>query len=100
MSNIRRVEELTRQGLMTEAGLQKVAEGRKSGQWDAAIRREQVDLIPSDLARALRKHKGATARYRALPAPRRKQMLHWLMTARSSKTRQRRVGAIVEEIVG
>jgi len=98
MSNIRRVEELVSQGLMTDAGLQKMAEARQSGQWQAAIRREQVDLIPPDLQRALRRRKGATARYRGLPASRRKQLLHWLMTSRTAQTRQKRIESIVEEV--
>lgn len=98
ISNIRRVEELTDQGIMTEAGLLKVAEARKSGQWEAAKRREQVDLIPTDLGKALRRRKGATAIYRGLPASRRKQLLHWLMTAKTPETRQRRIAAILEEV--
>jgi uncharacterized protein YdeI (YjbR/CyaY-like superfamily) len=98
VSNIRRVEELSNQGLMTEAGLQKVAEAHESGQWKAAILRERVDVIPEDLQRALRRQKGATAAYRSLPASRRKQLLHWLMTAKRTKTRQKRIKAILAEV--
>jgi hypothetical protein len=47
ISHVRRVGELISQGRMMEAGLQRVAEGRLSGQWEAAVPREQVDLIPS-----------------------------------------------------
>ena len=100
MSNIRRVEELIGEGLMTEAGLQKVAEARQSGQWEAAIRREEVDVIPPDLEKALRRRKGAIATYRSLPASRKKQLLHWILTAKRSGTRQRRINAILEELVG
>ena len=98
--NVRRVGELIREGLMTEAGLQKVAEGHISGQWEAAVRREQVDLIPPDLEKALRRRKGAIGAYRCLTPSRRKQLLHWLMTSKRPETRENRIEAIVEEVAG
>jgi uncharacterized protein YdeI (YjbR/CyaY-like superfamily) len=97
VSNIRRVERLIREGLMTESGMEKVVEARKSGQWDAAISREQTDVIPADLEKALRGKKGAVAGYRSLSNSRKKQLLHWLLTARRPDTRQRRIAAIVRE---
>jgi uncharacterized protein YdeI (YjbR/CyaY-like superfamily) len=98
INNVRRVKELISEGLMTDAGLRKVAEACQSGQWEAAKRREQVDRIPPDLEKALRRRKGASARYRDRPASRRKQLLHWLMTSKTPQTRQKRIEAIVEEV--
>lgn len=46
ITNIERAERLIREGRMTEAGLARVQQARESGQWQAAIRREQVDVIP------------------------------------------------------
>jgi len=100
ISNVRRVGELISEGLMKEAGLQRMAEGHLSGQWEAAVRREQVDLIPSDLAKALRRRKGAIGAYRNLAPSRRKQLLHWLMTSKRPETREKRIEAIVEEVTG
>jgi uncharacterized protein YdeI (YjbR/CyaY-like superfamily) len=99
INNIRRVERLIKEGLMTEAGLEKVAEARRSGQWDLAIRRERTDLIPIDLDKALRRRKGALAGYRNLTNSRKKQLLHWLLTAKRQETRQGRIEAIVREVV-
>jgi len=101
--NLKSVDEgcyCLRKGLMMEAGLQKVAEGRLSGQWEAAVRREQVDLIPPELAKALRRRKGAIGAYRNLTPSRRKQLLHWLMTSKRPETREKRIDAIVEEGAG
>lgn len=100
MTNIRRVEELTKAGLMTQAGLEKVREARQNGQWEAAIAREQTDLIPADLEKALRRRKGALAGYRRLTDSRKKQLVHWLLTAKSQATRQRRLEAILREAAG
>jgi len=97
-SNIARVEKLVRAGRMTPAGLQKVQEAQASGQWDAALQREEVDAIPPDLYQALRRRKGAVAAYRALSPSRRKQLLYWLTSAKRAETRARRIQAIVDEV--
>ena len=100
ISNIQRVERLIRAGRMTEAGFRKIAEAMESGQWEAAIRREQVDIIPPDLEEALGQREGGVAAYRALPASRKKQYIHWLLTAKRSETKRRRIEKIVEEVLG
>lgn len=98
MSNIQRVERLIQGGLMTEAGLEKIGEAQQNGQWQAAIRSEQTDLIPADLEEALRSKKGALAGYQSLTHSRKKQLLRGLYTAKSQATRQRRIQAIVREV--
>ena len=98
ISNIHRVERLIAAGLMTEAGWEKVAEAHQNGQWDAAVRSERTDLVPTDLETALRRRKGALAAYKSLTDSRKKQLLHRLLTAKSPATRQRRVEAIVQEV--
>jgi uncharacterized protein YdeI (YjbR/CyaY-like superfamily) len=66
LSNIRRVEKLVAEGLLAEAGYRRIQEGRESGQWDLAITREQVDVIPADFEKLLRRRKGALSAYRRL----------------------------------
>jgi len=99
MSNIRRVEKLTAQGKMTEAGSLRIAEAKENGEWDAAIRREQVDLIPEELESALRNHAGALSAYQALPDSRKKQYIYWLQTAKREETKHRRIHKIVDEVL-
>lgn len=100
VSNIRRVEQLIAAGRMTAAGQQKIDEAKANGQWDAAIRREQVDVIPEELERALRQRPGAVEAYRALPVTRKKQIIYWLESAKTERTRQTRIHSILEEIHG
>lgn len=99
VSNIRRVEQLTAQGKMTPAGLRAVAEAQANGQWETAIRREQVEIIPEELERALRQTAGALDAYRALPASRRKQLIYLLQSAKTEVTKRRRIQRIVDEMV-
>jgi uncharacterized protein YdeI (YjbR/CyaY-like superfamily) len=100
VTNISRVRRLTRQGKMKPAGLAKVAEARRNGQWHAAQARERTDQPPPDLRAALRRRKGATAGFRRLPESRKKQLLHLLATARKSETREKRIANIVAEAAG
>ena len=100
MSNIQRVEQLIAAGKMTEAGQQKIDEAKANGQWEAAIRREQVDIIPAELETALRQMPGGVDAYRALPVSRKKQIIYWLETAKSEQTKQDRIRKIVDEIQG
>jgi uncharacterized protein YdeI (YjbR/CyaY-like superfamily) len=99
MSNVRRVGKLIGEGRMTTAGLKKVEEAKESGEWDAAIQREQVDIIPPDLEKALRRKKGALAAYRALPDSRKKQYIYWVQSAKRLATKGRRIQSIVEEVL-
>ena len=99
MSNIQRVEKLLAAGQMTSAGKQKIAEAKANGEWDAAIRREQVDVIPEELESALRKIDGAIKAYRALPASRKKTYIYWLESAKREETRQSRIQKILEEVL-
>ena len=98
--NIARVEALMRSGLMTPAGLEKIDEAKANGQWEAARRREEVDIIPPDLDAALRTRPGALAAYRALTTSRKKQLIYWLQTAKRPETQARRIKAILTEVTG
>jgi len=97
LANIARVRRLTRQGRVAPAGLAKVAEARRNGQWQAARARERTDHPPPDLRVALHRRKGATAGYRLLLKSRKKQLLHLLATSKRPETRQKRIEAIVAE---
>ncbi len=93
-SNKKRVEKLIAEGRMTAAGLEKIAQARQNGEWEAATAREAVSALPEDLTRELKKHK-AWASFKQWPVSRQKQYLHWLSSAKRPETRQRRIQAIV-----
>jgi uncharacterized protein YdeI (YjbR/CyaY-like superfamily) len=98
LSNIRRVERMQGADLMARAGLDAVAEARRNGQWDLALRVERTDLIPPDLESELRAASGALEVYENLAHSRKKQMLRSILSAKSPATAQRRIRAVVEEV--
>lgn len=99
ISNIQRAEELTRAGRMTEAGLLTIEQAKDNGQWQAAIQRERVDLIPDDLESVLRGVPGGLDTYQALPDSRKKQLIFWLQSAKREETRKRRIKSIIDEVL-
>jgi uncharacterized protein YdeI (YjbR/CyaY-like superfamily) len=99
VSNISRVEKLIAEGKMTQAGQQKIEEAKENGQWQAALRREQVELIPEDLENALLKEEGALDVYQALPDSHKKRYIYWLQSAKREDTKQRRIQKIVQEVL-
>ena len=98
-SNKKRAEKLIREGRMTQAGLDKIAEAKKSGEWEAASRREDVDSIPPDLEQALQSHHHARERYLELPASQKKQLNWWISSAKREETRNKRIQAVVDLVV-
>jgi len=100
ISNIRRVEKLISEGKMTDAGERKIMEAKENGEWEAAIEREQVETIPDDLEKALRKVEGALSKYQELPDSRKKQMIYWLQSSKREETKTKRIQKIIEEVAG
>jgi uncharacterized protein YdeI (YjbR/CyaY-like superfamily) len=99
MTNIRRVEKLERNGSMKEPGLTAVRAAKDNGQWQAAIDRENPEIIPPDLEAALRRTKGAVAAYRNLPDSKKKQYVYWVQRAKRMETKKKRIGEIVKLVL-
>lgn len=99
MSNIQRAEKLIAEGKMREAGFLKIAEAKENGEWEAAILREQVDVLPKDLESALRKQEGALSAFQALPDSRKKQYIYWLNIAKREETKRKRMLKILDDIL-
>jgi uncharacterized protein YdeI (YjbR/CyaY-like superfamily) len=95
VNNERRAEKLIQEGWMTAAGLEKVAEAKENGEWDAAILREDVSSVPDDLVQEL-ENNDAWIEFENWLASQKKQYLYWLESAKRPDTRERRIQAIVE----
>lgn len=94
VNNQRRVEKLIREGRMAPAGLEKIAAAKESGEWEAAITREDVSSVPDDLVQALEEDDAWPA-FEGWPASQKMQYLYWLEIAKRPATREKRIRAIV-----
>jgi len=91
LANQKRVARLIADGLMTEAGLARIQEAKDNGQWEAASRREDISNLPEDLVQALAENPTAQANFEKLSPSAKKQFLSYLFSAKTEKTRQKRL---------
>jgi len=94
--NKKRVRQLIRAGRMTEAGLARIKEAKANGQWDQAVQREDITLVPPELVTALAQNERARANFDRLAPSYRKQFIYWISAAKHQETRDRRVSEAVE----
>jgi len=90
-ANKRRVRKMIKVGKMTEAGLTKVKEAKKSGEWFkiAPVRKELV--IPSYVKETLAKNQKALANFNNLAESYKRQYVGWISSAKREETRKRRL---------
>jgi uncharacterized protein YdeI (YjbR/CyaY-like superfamily) len=92
--NKAKVEKLIAAGLMTKSGLQMIELAKQSGTWNAL---DAVELltIPSDLAEAFESNPTAKNYFEAFSRSSKRGILEWLLNAKRSDTRAKRIEQIV-----
>lgn len=91
-SNKKRVEELIREGVMTEHGLQKVEAAKRIGNWDNPIQKPELTFdMPVEFEEALRKNKRAKNTFEKLAPTYQKQYIGWIEVANLPETREKRI---------
>jgi uncharacterized protein YdeI (YjbR/CyaY-like superfamily) len=95
-ANRKRAERLIEEGEMIAAGLAKVSEAKENGQWEAAFRREDTSILPDELMKALQEQAEDLAGFDSLPASRKQMLIYWVGSARTEKTRRKRIQEVVK----
>ena len=95
-SNKERVARLTAAGLMTPAGLAVVEAAKASGSWSLLDTVEALEE-PAELRAALDAVPAARTAWEGFPPSAKKQLLFWVVSAKTSPTRERRITTIVAE---
>jgi uncharacterized protein YdeI (YjbR/CyaY-like superfamily) len=88
--NKQRVEALIQQGLMTEAGLQKIELAKQDGSWNKLDAIEELE-IPEDLKNALEANEPANTYFNAFSNSSKKNILWWIESAKRPETRLKRI---------
>lgn len=88
------IEELIAQGLMTEAGLEKINTAKQDGSWTLLDDVEAL-VIPDDLQKALAINEIANQNFTTFSNSSKKTILQWLSSAKRPETRQRRIEQII-----
>jgi uncharacterized protein YdeI (YjbR/CyaY-like superfamily) len=89
--NKKRAERMTKQNLMTEAGLAKIKVAKETGVWDKDPRPKISFDIPDEFAAALAKNKKAKENFNNLAFTYRRHYIGWIVTAKRDQTKKRRI---------
>lgn len=85
-----RVEQLRRDGLMTDVGERIIAEAQRNGAWTRLDEVEDL-LVPDDLAAAFDGFSDARAHWDRFPPSARRGILEWIVQAKKASTRAARI---------
>jgi uncharacterized protein YdeI (YjbR/CyaY-like superfamily) len=93
--NKEKVQRLTDEGLMTQAGSKSIETAKQNGSWAILDDVEEL-IIPKDLEKAFKIQKGSKTYFLSLSKSVRKGILSWLVLAKRPETRQKRINEIAE----
>ena len=85
-----RVEAAILEGRMTDAGLAKIAAAKYDGSWQKLDEVENL-VSPPDLVSALTNHPLALDNYELFPRSVKRNILEWIMNAKTAETRAKRI---------
>jgi len=89
-ANKERVEKLTKLALIMPAGQAMIDLAKQTGTWTALEVVDQL-TIPPDMQKLFDKNKTAEKNFLAFPASTRRGILEWILNAKRSETRQKRI---------
>jgi uncharacterized protein YdeI (YjbR/CyaY-like superfamily) len=96
--NKKYIEELIEQGLMTEAGLEKIEAAKQDGSWSTLDESEAL-IVPVDLKQALAANEIANITFEAFSDSSKKNILFWIGSAKRLETRLKRIEQTIRSAV-
>jgi len=93
--NKEKVATLIQNKLMTKAGFDSIEKAKQNGSWTVLDEVEAL-VIPEDLKEELANHKGSIEYFDSLSKSAKKILLHWVVFAKRTETRQKRILEIAE----
>ena len=93
--NKEKVGKLIQNKLMTKVGFDSIETAKENGSWTILDEVEAL-TVPDDLKEALAIHKGSMEYFDSLSKSVKKILLHWVVSAKRTETRQKRILEIAE----
>jgi len=95
-ANKKRARKMIKVGKMTEAGLAKIRETKKSGEWFKIASPRKELVIPSYVKETLAKNQKALANFNNLAKSYKRQYVGWITSAKRETTRRRRLAEAIK----
>jgi uncharacterized protein YdeI (YjbR/CyaY-like superfamily) len=93
--NKEKIERLTNEGPMTNAGYEIIEKAKQNGSWNILDEAEALH-IPEDLEGEFDKRPNAKLYFLSLSRSDKRNILQWLILAKRQETREKRITEIVE----
>jgi uncharacterized protein YdeI (YjbR/CyaY-like superfamily) len=93
--NKEKVSKLIQNKLMTKAGFESIERAKQNGSW-TLIDEVEALLIPEDLKEELANYHGSMEYFDSLSNSEKKGLLYWVLSAKRTETRQKRILEIAE----
>jgi len=90
-TNKKRARKMIKEGKMTKAGLAKIEEARKSGEWFKTAPTRKEPAISPELKKALELNKKALYNFNNLANSYKRNLIGWITSAKREETRKRRL---------
>ena len=91
--NKAKVERLISDGLMMQAGYNSIEIAKQNGSWTILDEVEEL-IIPKDLDKAFKAHRGSKDYFMSLSRSMKKMILQWVTMAKRPETRQNRIAEV------
>ena len=95
-SNKKRVEKVINEGRMTEAGMARVDDAKRSGEWFKSNVVPKNLILPAFIEEALTKNKKASENFNKLAESYKKLYVRWISNPKREKTRLRRLEEAID----
>lgn len=90
-TNKKRAEKIIRQRKMTEAGMVRIKDAKRSGEWSTIRARNKELTIPAFFLEALAKNKKSLEYFNNLAPSYKRNFVGWVSSAKQEKTRTKRL---------
>ncbi len=97
-ANKMRAERLIAEGKMTGAGLAKIEEAKRNGNWEKALGTPRPEAMPDDFQKALQSNRAAKEFFERLSATDQYYFVYWVLSSRRDETRRKRIRDSVEKL--
>jgi uncharacterized protein YdeI (YjbR/CyaY-like superfamily) len=94
-SNKKRAEKMLREDRMTEAGMAKIEDAKKNGEWFKSHVRPKELVVPVFIEEALRKNRKAHENFNGLAIGYRKMYVAWISSAKQEETQMKRLSEAI-----
>jgi len=93
--NKKRARKMIKEGKMTEAGLAKIREAKKTGEWLKTAPAKKDLIIPKYMKEALARNKKALDNFNNLARSYKRHYIGWVTSAKREETRERRLAETI-----